>query len=493
MPEFKDLIGLTDTDKAHMSKLDRVRYAAFLIWMIIGVIILLVLTGIAIGSIWSAVSVMIVSALIVFILNPGVNFLERHHVKRGWGALIMFVIMLAVIVALLVGFVPAVFDQTTSIVAQLPAYYDQFMEWFNGFQARYSDTLSNPVVQQWVSSMSSQIMSFISDRAGSMVSNLATAGSELMNDFIIVTVALVVSFWILLDYHRMAHEMHILAGPHYDSGFTFFNTVCSRVFAGYIKGTLIGCLCVGVLSGLGFWACGIPYAAVLGALTGVFTLVPYIGPIVIGIIVAIFALFGGVQTCILSIIVSVLAQWVVANLISPRIMSSTVNLHPCIILVVIIVGGALGGIFGMLVAIPVTAIAKDMLVYWFERRTGRQIVTNDGALFKGAPSADVDPVSDATDQYLSSADLAVTVDNSTSGYVVRGRRKGKSDHRHWQMDSERAHIAHRMKERIVSTGKQERAERATADSATVNGSGSDALADTPTDEEKVFDWLDDRS
>ena len=203
--------------------------------------------------------------------------------------------------------------------------------------------------------------------------------------------------------------MHILAGHRHDRGFTFFNTVCSRVFAGYIKGTLIGCLCVGVLSGLGFWIIGIPYAVVLGALTGIFTIVPYIGPIVAGVVVAVFALFNGIWPCILSVIVSLAAQWVVANLISPRIMSSTVNLHPCVILVAIIVGGALGGTLGMLVAIPITAIIKDLMVYGFERRTDRQLVTEDGALFKGKPSADVDPISDATDGFMTTKDLEDTV------------------------------------------------------------------------------------
>jgi predicted PurR-regulated permease PerM len=93
------------------------------------------------------------------------------------------------------------------------------------------------------------------------------------------------------------------------------------------------------------------------------------------------------------------------NLISPRVMASNVELFPGLILVVIFIGAAIGGIFGMLCAVPITAAAKQIFVFYFEKRTGRQLVSDKGALFRGHPSKQDDPASDATDGQLTEAEI----------------------------------------------------------------------------------------
>jgi predicted PurR-regulated permease PerM len=419
MPKVKGFINLNDHDKRHMTKLERAMHAAALVWMIIGILVLLVVVGLVLGSVWSALMIVLLSAFIVFVLNPGVNLLERHHVPRPAGSALMFIALLAIVVALIFSIIPSFVDQITSIVKLLPTYYEELVSWFSDIQSRYADLFADPTVSSWLTTASQQVSSALTSLASASISSLANAGTEIAGAFVVTTVSLVVSFWILLDYHRMAREMHVLVGPRFNSQFTFFTTVCSRVLSGYIKGTLIGCLCVGILSGIGFWACGIPYAAVLGLITGLFTVVPYVGPVIAGVVVAIFALFNGFWSCVLSIIISCVAQWIVSTFVSPRIMSSTVSLHPCVVMVVLIAGGALGGMFGMLVAIPITAIIKDVFVYCFELKTGRQLVSTDGALFKGTPSIDVDPVSDATDQFMTTGQLQQVVDTSCSGFVCR--------------------------------------------------------------------------
>ena len=76
------------------------------------------------------------------------------------------------------------------------------------------------------------------------------------------------------------------------------------------------------------------------------------------------------------------------NLLSPMVMRSAVKIHPALSLVGIIVGGCLGGPVGMVIAVPVTAALRGFFVYFFETRTGRQIVSEDGALFWSRPYVD---------------------------------------------------------------------------------------------------------
>jgi predicted PurR-regulated permease PerM len=472
MPKNNGFVSLSEHDKRNMTKLERAIHATSLVWMIIGILLLLVVAGIILGSIWPALMIILLSAFIVFVLNPGVNFFERHRLSRPIGSLIMFIAMFAVLAALTFSIIPSLIEQISGIVKMLPTYYQELSEWFTDIRSRYADIFADPTISAMMNAISQQVSNALAGLASMSFNEIANAGSEIASAFVVMSVSLVVSFWILLDYHRMAHEMHILVGPRYDNEFTFVTTVCSRVLTGYIKGTLIGCLCVGVLSGIGYWICGIPYAAVLGLLTGVFTVVPYLGPVIAGIVVALFALFNGFWACVLSVLISCVAQWIVATFISPRIMSSTVSLHPCIVLVVLIAGGALGGVFGMLVAIPVTAIVKDIFVYYFEKKTGRQLVGSDGALFKGKPSVDVDPVSDATDQFITTSQLQMFVDGSCSGFICR---EDPPD---------------------LETKKQEKKKTTASRDLGVTGDGapspeaSVSKADDLEDKRDVFDWLD---
>ncbi len=99
-------------------------------------------------------------------------------------------------------------------------------------------------------------------------------------------------------------------------------------------------------------------------------------------------------------------QQFVYTFISPKIMANSVDIHPALTLIAMMCGSAIGGamngllgsLVGMLFSIPLVAVLKSCFVYYFEKRTGRRVVANDGVFFKGTPAAeeDVDPFFDAT-------------------------------------------------------------------------------------------------
>ena len=95
-----------------------------------------------------------------------------------------------------------------------------------------------------------------------------------------------------------------------------------------------------------------------------------------------------------TLVVSVVAQNVVDNLVSPLVMQSSVKIHPAMSLIGITMGASLGGAVGMALAVPLTAAVKGAFVYYFESKTGRQLVSYEGAFFKGTPfhHADGSPV-----------------------------------------------------------------------------------------------------
>ncbi|MBQ1448718.1 MAG: AI-2E family transporter, partial [Coriobacteriales bacterium] len=256
-------------------------------------------------------------------------------------------------------------------------------EWINSLAGKYGERFSSPQasaqLDRIISVMSDRLASFATRSANGIISFTVSASSAT----VVLFMSIIASFWFLRDLPRMSREVNVLVSPKRSDEFHTVVGICSRVAGGYIKGVLISSLITGVVSSIGFSLIGLPYAVILGTITGIMNVIPIVGPWVAGAIAAIVALFVSPLICFLSIVITVAVRFLVDSVVQPRVMSSTVNLHPGVVIIALMVGGGVAGPAGMVMAVPVTAVIKDVFAYEFERRTGRQVLGEDGALFKG--------------------------------------------------------------------------------------------------------------
>ena len=132
-----------------------------------------------------------------------------------------------------------------------------------------------------------------------------------------------------------------------------------HVFSGYIRGQAIDALLVGVMVTIALLIIGVPYAVVIGLLSGFGNLIPYVGPVIGFVSLVIVCLSeGSLIHLALGGAVLLLVMAIDGNIINPKLLSSNVEIHPVLVLVAIIAGGQVGGIVGMLVAVPVAALLK---------------------------------------------------------------------------------------------------------------------------------------
>ena len=137
-----------------------------------------------------------------------------------------------------------------------------------------------------------------------------------------------------------------------------------RVFSGYIRGQAFDAFMVGVVVSIVFSIIGIQYAIVIGLLIGLGNLIPYMGPIVgYTSIVVVGVATGDYKSMIIAAIALLIIQAIDGNLIYPKLLSSSVNIHPMIVIISLTVGASVGGLVGMIVAVPSGALVK----VWFER------------------------------------------------------------------------------------------------------------------------------
>ena len=398
---------MTD-DEQKARSFDKTKKAFLIVWTIVGAGVITWACVNLINVLSIPVGIVLWTVVIVFCLRGTVNALEARGVSRVTGTAIGYVLMVAVIALiafLMFSPVLGVGDQFNNLIQSIPSYVDQLIEWANGFYAQYEDIFQNETARKYINDALSALGNAASDLAKQSASGVVAFGTGLMNTFVAVGFALIVAFWILIDLPGIGRETMRIAGPKRRETMEMLHVTFTRVMGGYIKGTVLQCTIIGVGCGILFTVLGVPNNAALGGITGILNIIPIVGPWLGGALAAIAAVFVSPVVALVAFIGTIAIQQIVYTFISPRIMASSVDIHPALNLIALMAGSAIGtamsgltgALVGMLASIPAVAVAKAIFVYYFEKKTGRQLVSADGVFFKGTPRADgeIDPVADA--------------------------------------------------------------------------------------------------
>ena len=398
---------MTD-DEQKVRSFDKTKKAFLIVWTIVGAGVITWACVNLINVLSIPVGIVLWTVVIVFCLRGTVNALEARGVSRVTGTAIGYVLMVAVIALiafLMFSPVLGVGDQFNNLIQSIPSYVDQLIEWANGFYAQYEDIFQNETARKYINDALSALGNAASDLAKQSASGVVAFGTGLMNTFVAVGFALIVAFWILIDLPGIGRETMRIAGPKRRETMEMLHVTFTRVMGGYIKGTVLQCTIIGVGCGILFTVLGVPNNAALGGITGILNIIPIVGPWLGGALAAIAAVFVSPVVALVAFIGTIAIQQIVYTFISPRIMASSVDIHPALNLIALMAGSAIGtamsgltgALVGMLASIPAVAVAKAIFVYYFEKNTGRQLVSADGVFFKGTPRADgeIDPVADA--------------------------------------------------------------------------------------------------
>ena len=384
------------------------RKRVFVIWATIGALVLLGAVIYLLGVLSMPVSIFLWTLVIVFCLRGIVNKLQSKGLNRVLGTTIAYVIMILVVLGIVFLMFSPMFglgEQFNNLISGIPAFVQDVKHWYEGIAEQYSDIMSSETFKSTMNSVGSSLSSWASSFASGAANAAVGLGTTVANAVTAIGFAVVIAFWVLLELPAMGRESRRVVSAKYAEQAEFFHVTFTRILGGYIKGTVLQCLIIGVACGIAYAIVGIPNAPALGVITGVLNIIPIVGPWLGGGVTAISAVFASPLKAIIALVCAIVIQQIVYTFISPKIMQNSVDIHPAMTLIAMIVGSAIGGamsgivgtIVGMLLAIPAAAVIKSAFIFYFERRTGRQIVSEDGFFFKGTPDPDgTDPLYDAT-------------------------------------------------------------------------------------------------
>jgi len=310
---------------------------------------------------------LVLALIIVFLLNPIVSRFQRRGMPRWVGALITYLVFLGVVTLVLWFSIPVFAAQVEGFVDSLP----QLLQRAQGTFADFADRLGFDVGAG--AGGEEAVIGFL----GGLVS--FTRG--LFHAALVMILGPILAFYLLVDLPKIRRGIEAMIPARRRPEVEHVAGDVGRALGGFFRGQMLVALFVGVASSLGLWIVGLPYWALIGMITGLFNLIPLIGPF-IGMALAAFVAFtgdaggaGGLLNlgpgwalAFGSAIALAIVQQIDNHVISPNIVARTVKLHPVTVMLALLAGGTLLGLWGMLLAVPTVATVKVLLLHAWDTK-----------------------------------------------------------------------------------------------------------------------------
>ncbi len=326
-------------------------------WSIVGVAVVLYIFIWLLLQTRVLLAPVVVSTALIYLLNPIVTRMARHKIPRIAGTFIGFLLLIGGLT--LLGFLvfPSISAQAAELTENFPEIYadsaaqiEDIIDSF-GFNAElwtYEELeafFNDPENQD-------QIFNAAFDRLGAFTSGVLEA-------ILVFFLAPVIAFYILIDLPSVREQAEGLIPISQRDEVVHVSRQLGTAVGGFLRGQLLVALIVGVLTSFGFWIIGLDFWLIIGMIAGFLNIIPFVGPWVGGALgVMVGLVTGSVTTAAWAAFVAFGVQQIDNNFVSPTVLRATVRLHPAVVILVLILGGALGGLWGVLLAVPVTASIK---------------------------------------------------------------------------------------------------------------------------------------
>jgi predicted PurR-regulated permease PerM len=303
------------------------------------------------------ISPLAIAVILAYVLNPPVRFLTaRTRLSRTLAVASIYLALIVILSLVIVAFVPGLIQQVTNmdvvfqnIVEEVSSFFEQPLSIF-GFPIDLMD------VYQEVSGTLQSIVSPLASRTVSFLIGLASGFAWLI-------FVLIVSFYLLKDLGKLGRSVYELVPADYRDEVRRLGEEVNVIWSTFFRSQLVLCAVIGTVVGVTMRVVGVRNALILGIIAGVLEIIPNIGPTIAAIPAVLIAYFQGSTylpfsngwVALLVIGLYLVIQQLENNILVPRIIGRSLNLHPLVVIIGALAGASLAGVLGMFLAAPILA------------------------------------------------------------------------------------------------------------------------------------------
>ncbi|MEX5727262.1 putative PurR-regulated permease PerM [Rhodovulum iodosum] len=294
----------------------------------------------------------LIGAAIAYFLDPVADRLERLGTSRTLATVIIMFSLVLFGTALVLLIVPLVAEQGTQLVRTAPAMFTQLTTWLT---ERYPDLMnSESVLRKSLQSISEAVQA----RGGELLNSALTSAMSVINVLLLLFIVPVVTFYLLLDWDLIVAEIDKMLPRDHAPVVRRLAREIDTALASFVRGQGSVCLIMAVFYGITLMAVGLQFGLVVGILSGLLAFIPFVSSILGGVVaigLAVFQFWGEWLMIALVAVVYVGGQMLEGNFLTPKLVGSSVGLHPVWVIFALSAFGAVFGFAGLLVAVPVAA------------------------------------------------------------------------------------------------------------------------------------------
>ncbi len=322
----------------------------------------------------------VLGAAIAYLLDPVADRLQRAGLSRAaatalitLGAVFVFVLLALLIIPTLVNQATGLVEAAPQIAADLQTFVtDRFPDLGDG----------DSTIRRSLTSLAETVQA----RGAELLNTLLASFSGIVNVIVLVVIVPVVSFYLLLDWDHMVARVDALLPRDHAPTVRRLATEIDRTLSGFVRGQGLVCLILGVYYAVALAAVGLQFGLVVGFIAGALTFIPYVGALVGGVLaigLALFQFWGEWWWIVAVWAIFQSGQFVEGNILTPKLVGSSVGLHPVMLIFALSAFGALFGFVGLLVAVPVAAVLGVLTRFGIEQY-------KDSSLYRGLGGRDAE-------------------------------------------------------------------------------------------------------
>jgi len=305
----------------------------------------------------------ILALFLTYLLSPPVDYLTRRGLRRVYAIIVVYLLVTGLVVGLGASLIPQLLAELDRLVTTIPGVLRQVQDIVQQVQADYTRVplpeSVRRVLDDTIAGLQESLLTFL----GGIVQGVI----DFFPGVLSLVLAPVLAFYLLKDLSLLKRRALELVPARHRREVVRFAGEVDEVLAGFVRGQLTVALLVAVLVSTGLSLVGLRFALAFGLFAGLTEIIPYFGPVIGAVPPVLLALVRSPWLALRVVIVFIVVQQLESAIVSPRIVGKNVGLHPLFVIFALLVGGQLGGFWGLILAVPVAAVVRVVLLYLYRR------------------------------------------------------------------------------------------------------------------------------
>ena len=341
-------------------------------------------------TLWS----LLIGIIFAYIIDPIVNFLERKGIKRPFGVIIVYITTFIIFAILLVTVIPKTITELTNLLASLPPMMDSLSKALTKFFLKLAEDYNINIPPSFLNMLKgssnvqdtanaaanaqdplTNIFNSFTNTVNTILANIQKSALEGMRSVVVklygfvtstlkIVLVLIFSFYFSIGKDKYLKSLKKSIPNKYREDVNYLAIRIDTSLQQFIRGRLLLALFVGFFTMVYLLILRVDFAIVIGMITCIADIIPYIGPFLGFIPAVLFAFMDAPLKALWVSILFVSIQWAENNILAPKLIGDSTGLSPLTVLISIIIGGGIFGIWGMVVSVPLVSVALILVDFF---------------------------------------------------------------------------------------------------------------------------------